>query len=351
MKYNVVGLMSGTSLDGLDIAYCEFSKDNDWKFKLIHAETITYDDNWKEKLKNIHSVNAEKISEADAAYGKFLGQMVQVFCKKNSLQPDFISSHGHTIFHQPQNGFTKQLGSGSNLAAESGFIVVNDFRSLDVALGGQGAPLVPVGDKLLFAEMDICLNLGGIANISFNDNEERYAYDVCACNMVLNFLANQKNLEYDVNGKLASQGKINKEFLEKLDKLFYYSKPYPKSLGREDVEKEIIPLLKEAGLSVEDSSATFCNHVARQISLSIKKIKSKNKMLITGGGAFHPYLINCIKKECDADVIVPEKSLIEFKEAIVFAFLGVLRMRGEINCLKSVTGARKDNCGGAIYYP
>ena len=349
-RYQVIGLMSGTSLDGLDIAHCEFDySNNEWKFKLIQSETVSYDNHWREMLGEIHKKSAEEITAADCAYGDFLGQQVKVFCDKHKLVPDFISSHGHTIFHQPEKGYTKQIGSGAHLAAITGSTVICDFRSVDVALGGQGAPLVPIGDKYLFKDAGYCLNLGGIANISFDKNHVRIAFDICACNLVLNYYAQKKGLSYDENGNLASAGVIVSELLLALNNHSYYKKDYPKSLGREDVERDLIPLIDKFKCRIEDILATFCEHIAFQISNSILDEGTKRGMLITGGGTLNKFLVNRISENSRVQVIIPERKIIEYKEAIIFAFLGVLRIRNEINCLKSVTGARIDNCGGAIY--
>lgn len=347
--YKIIGLMSGTSLDGVDIAYCEFSFDTVWSFQLIHAETIVYDDRWKKILGEIHQADAEKISEIDCMYGNYLGNLVKNFCTKYKLNPDFVSSHGHTVFHQPSKGFTKQIGSGAHIAAHAGFPVICDFRSLDLALGGQGAPLVPIGDKYLFPNADYCLNLGGIANISFDNNNQRIAFDICACNLVLNYYAVKKGVSFDKDGQIAASGKINTALLNSLNSLPYYSKTFPKSLGREDVEKEIIPLIDSFNLSAEDILSTYCEHISFQIANVTGKTKNGKKMLITGGGALNGFLKNCIIRNSNTEIIIPKKEIIEFKEAIIFAFLGVLRIRNEINCLKTVTGASMDNCGGAIY--
>ena len=348
-SHKIIGLMSGTSLDGVDIAYCQFSFDTVWSFRLIHAETIVYDAFWKKILGEIQNASAEKISEMDCSYGKLLGNLVKDFCKKYTISPDFISSHGHTVFHQPSKGFTKQIGSGANIAANSGFPVICDFRSLDVALGGQGAPLVPIGDKYLFPDADYCLNLGGIANISFEYNNERIAFDICACNLILNYYALKKGMSFDKDGQIAASGKISTVLLNSLNQLPYYSKPFPKSLGREDIEKDIIPLIDSFNLSTEDVLSTFCEHISFQIGNITGKFNTGKKMLITGGGALNSFLKNSILKNSNTEVIIPNKEIIEFKEAIIFAFLGVLRIRNENNCLKTVTGASKDSCGGAIY--
>ena len=341
--------MSGTSLDGVDIAYCEFSLDTVWSFQLIHAETIVYDEFWKKILGEIHNESAEKISEMECGYGNYLGNLVKNFCTKYKLNPDFVSSHGHTVFHQPSKGFTKQIGSGAHIAAHAGFPVICDFRSLDIALGGQGAPLVPVGDKYLFPDADYCLNLGGIANISFDYNDQRIAFDICACNLVLNYYAVKKGVSFDKDGQIAASGKINTSLLNSLNSLPYYSKTFPKSLGREDVEKDIISLIDSLNLSAEDVLSTYCEHISFQVTNVTGKTKKGKRMLITGGGALNGFLKNCIIRNSNTEIIIPKKEIIEFKEAIIFAFLGVLRIRNEINCLKTVTGASKDSCGGAIY--
>ena len=341
--------MSGTSLDGVDIAFCELTLDKVWSFRLIHAVTIPYDEIWKKRLEVAPYSSAEEISELNSDYGAYLGRLIKAFCENNHLQPDFISSHGHTIFHNPGKGYTLQIGSGSSLAAHSGIRVVCDFRSTDVALGGQGAPLVPIGDKLLFPESAFCLNLGGIANISFDKQEDRIAYDLCACNMVLNKYAMKLGSSYDSEGNFAANGVINKLLLENLSQIAFYKKQFPKSLGREDVEKDIFPFLENAGLAAKDILATFCEHIALEISSVVNELKKSGYVLITGGGAFNNYLLGRLEKHLVNEIKIPEKKIIEYKEAIIFAFLGVLRIRNNINCLKSVTGSSKDNCGGAIY--
>ncbi len=347
--YKVIGLMSGTSLDGLDIAFCEFAYDEKWSFKLVEAETIRYSPAMTGMLQSIGMKSAAELAEAHLRFGAFLGKSVKQFEESKKLNADFISSHGHTIFHQPKKGYTFQLGSGATLAAESGRNVVCDFRTTDVALGGQGAPLVPVGDRLLFSEYEYCLNLGGIANISFEKNGQRIAFDICACNIVLNALAEKQGMLFDEDGKMARRGSVNERVLNELNALNYYKNPFPKSLGREDIDREIFPLLEKANLSVEDTAATFCRHIANQISATVGG--SSNKMLVTGGGVYHSLLLEQIKNTCNVQVVVPDKKIIEFKEAIIFAFLGVLRLRNEVNALSSVTGAKKDSCGGCVYLP
>jgi anhydro-N-acetylmuramic acid kinase len=349
-SYRVIGIMSGTSLDGVDMALCIFHIENNrWRFEIDNAVTVPYSAGWAERLSTVHQGDAFSLASTHVDYGKHLGQLIKKFA--SGKKADFVSSHGHTIFHQPVRGMTLQIGEGSALSAGCNMPVVCDFRTTDVALGGQGAPLVPMGDKLLFSEYAYCLNLGGIANISFEKNDERIAYDISPVNIILNYLAQQKEKSFDRDGELASAGKIQNDLLEQLNKIDYYSKSYPKSLGREDIEQHFFPLINSFAISVEDKLRTFCEHIAIQIatSVNLKSQTSSPKLLITGGGALNTYLISRLKDHCKAEVIIPEKKIIEFKEALIFAFLGVLRWRGEINCLKSVTGAKKDSCVGAIY--
>jgi anhydro-N-acetylmuramic acid kinase len=348
-SYRVIGVMSGTSLDGVDLALCRFQNDNNkWSFEIEKAVTVPYDAAWKSKLSNIHQRDAFALALAHVEYGKYLGTLVKDFASDSKA--DFVSSHGHTIFHQPSIGLTLQLGEGAALSAACGLPIVCDFRTTDVALGGQGAPLVPIGDKHLFSEYQFCLNLGGIANISFEKNGSCIAYDICPVNMVINYLSQLKGKDFDKDGELASKGNLSNELLMQLNQIDYYSKAYPKSLGREDFELKYLNLINHTSTSVEDKLRTFCEHIAIQISNAINSSSnSKSSLLITVGGALNKFLIERLQAHCKAEVVIPEKSIIDFKEALIFAFLGVLRWRNEINCLQSVTGAKKDSCGGAVY--
>jgi len=292
------------------------------------------------------------------------------FIQKYRLSPDFIASHGHTIFHQPENKITCQVGDGAAIASECGIPVVCDFRSLDVAMGGQGAPLVPIGDKFLFADYDYCLNLGGFANISFENKGNRIAFDICPVNIVLSKIAENFGKEYDENGALSAKGKINLILLNELNNIDYYRNIYPKSLGKEWVLQYFYPIINVFNIPAEDKLCTICEHIALQIShqlasaslsnhsinRSVSKLENQNasannmKMLITGGGVYNSFLISRIKENCKVIIEIPEKKIIDFKEALIFAFLGVLRMKNQINCLSSVTGASNDNIGGAVYF-
>ncbi|MDC9721433.1 MAG: anhydro-N-acetylmuramic acid kinase [Urechidicola sp.] len=346
-KRHVIGLMSGTSLDGVDIVYTSFNVD--YKFEIIHADTIPYTDGWKQKLKNAFNQSSDEIEKLDIEYGVFLGELINTFITDKSIEKiDFITSHGHTIFHKPEEGYTLQIGDGEKIAAITNQKVVCDFRTQDVELGGQGAPLVPIGDQLLFAEYDYCLNLGGFANISFDDNGIRKAFDICPVNIVMNHYANQLGLEYDDGGKLASEGEINNDLFTELNQLPFYKGSIPKSLGYEFVVSDIFPLIDKYNLSVKDVLRTFVAHTVLQIS---KKITSNGKLLITGGGAFNSFMIGELDRITSVEVVIPSTTIINFKEALIFAFLGLLRIENKVNCLQSVTGAKKDHSSGVIYIP
>ena len=344
--------MSGTSHDGLDIACCNFNKvRNSWKYEIVKANTIPYPDTWKSRLMNLLDANKETIDRADLELGTYIGDAVNNFISSSDSKATYIGSHGHTIFHQPDQGLTLQIGDGQMIADKTGLIVISDFRSQDVAMGGQGAPLVPLGDRLLFSPYDYCLNLGGISNISFESNEERIAFDICPVNMVLDHLVSVTGKEYDDKGRTAAGGRIIPGILEELEGLPFYQSEGPKSLGREWVVNNIFPILdKYRSQQLRDRLATFTEHIALRISACMKEGAGKS-MLVSGGGVYNNFLIKRMRKHCQADIIVPEPLLIEYKEAMIFAFLGLLKMRGEVNVLGSVTGAGKDHSAGKLTKP
>jgi len=346
-KINVIGVMSGTSLDGLDLAAVEFKfKNEKWEFNLIAAKTISYSKNWLKKLNNAPTFSGEKLVELHTEYGNFTGNKINEFKEEIGFEPDLIASHGHTIFHQPEMRFTFQIANGAEIAAVTNVNTVADFRSADVALGGQGAPLVPVGDKLLFSDFEYCLNLGGFANVSFEQDKQRIAYDNCPVNFTLNHYAEKHGLPFDKNGELGKQGELNIKLLTELNKLDYYHQKPPKSLGREWMENIFFPVLESYKISDFDKMRTIYEHVALQIA----KITSGNKkLLITGGGAFNTYLIERIKHHSTMEIVIPEAEIVNYKEAIIFAFLGVLRIQNKINCYSSVTGATRDSSCGIIF--
>ncbi len=344
--------MSGTSLDGLDIVFCEFiNKTESWDFRLIKGKTLTYPDAWKELLEKAYSMKAPLLCELDHNFGRYLGAVCRDFLSENGGDPSFISSHGHTVFHRPDQGYSFQIGNGHDIAAVTDLPVIYDFRSHDVSLGGQGAPLVPTGDKLLFGEYDLCLNIGGFSNVSF-DNEEhsRIAFDICPANTVLNHVSHRLGAEYDRNGNMGKKGRVIPGLLAELNSLGYYSVSPPKSLGREFLEDLFLPLISSEALRAEDVLRTLYEHISFQIAEALK-VKNKGRVLVTGGGARNGFLMKLLMKQSEHDIIIPDNSVVDYKEAIIFAFLGLLRMLGENNCLSSVTGASSDCSGGIIVWP
>ncbi|MCX6233427.1 MAG: anhydro-N-acetylmuramic acid kinase [Bacteroidetes bacterium] len=350
-QYKVIGVMSGTSLDGVDVAYCVFMpKSKKLFYQIVAAETYSYNDEWKQRLSGLAKSSAMTFCQTHTDYGHYLGGIIRSFIHEYHLHPDFIASHGHTIFHQPENRMTVQIGHGAAIAAETGLPVINDFRSLDVAHGGQGAPLVPMGDKFLFKKFNYCLNLGGFANISSDVNGERIAYDICPCNTVLNGLANKTGLPFDRDGQLAKGGLLDKYLLKKLNALPYYSEKPPKSLGMEWVSRHILPLVSHPNKNIPDILRTFTEHIAHQVAKATLTDKDK-KIFVTGGGAHNIFLIERITELSHHKILIPDKKIIDYKEALIFAFLGILRMEQQPNCLKSVTGADKNSSGGALFLP
>jgi anhydro-N-acetylmuramic acid kinase len=377
LKYHhVIGIMSGTSLDGLDLAYCVFGEEgkkvykdlkdiNDkeerdrenqscisgnscWEYEVRKAITVPYPEELSQKLAQAMSLSGYELALLHNELGRYIGTQVNEFMADFAEEVELIASHGHTVFHRPDLGMTLQIGSGADIAAICGKPTVCDFRTLDVALGGQGAPLVPIGDELLFGQYDICLNLGGISNLSYRANGQRKAYDISPCNIVLNQLARQMGKAYDADGNIARSGQINTSLLEQLNQLNYYKQLGTKSLGREWIDSEFFPILNNCHLSVPDQMRTVCEHIAFQIAEACNSSGGKT-LLITGGGAHNAFLIDLIREKFHGQVIIPDDKTIDFKEAIIFAFLAFLRANGLPNCLASVTGARRDSCGGGIY--
>ena len=342
IKYRVLGVMSGTSLDGIDLVVCTFNKSENWEFEIEKSETIIYSHRWKKTLQFLHTKDSNTISKINLKYGQFIGDTINTFLVSNRV--DFIASHGHTIFHQPQNKYSLQIGDGETIANITGIPTINDFRSLDVSLNGQGAPLVPIGDLHLFPNYKYCINLGGFANISIKEKNKIIAFDICPVNIILNQFCEKLNIEYDNNGDIAKKGKLIPALLQQLNQLGFYKKSPPKSLGREWVEEFINPIIK-LEYETEDLLHTFCEHIAIQIGVFI----TNESALFTGGGVFNTYLMERIKYYSSSKIIIPNDKIINFKEALIFAFLGVLKLENEVNCLKSVTGAIRDSCGGIIH--
>lgn len=354
--YKILGLMSGTSLDGLDLAYCHlWKKGMRWEFEIKDTKSVPYTPEMQGELKNSIYLKAEDLLKFNNTYGTWLGEQAKLFMAEKRLEVDHIASHGHTTHHQPENGLTYQIGSGQHLANASGLRVVCDFRTNDVALGGQGAPLVPIGDALLFGQYDFCLNLGGISNVSFVLKGKRIAYDIGLANMILNHITRKIDLSYDLGGQLAKQGHINPKMLQRLNGLEYYLLPHPKSIGYEWFVNEVAPIVDNTDDSIENLLHTSIQHICEKITqqIQLNSKKDNQTLFVTGGGALNDFLIGVLKKKLgeSTEVVVPSRTLIEFKEALVFSLMGVLRLKKEINVFCSVTGAKRDSSSGVLYLP
>lgn len=348
--YRLIGMMSGSSLDGLDLVSVVFESADGRKFHIEAAESQPYPETWRTRLAQAHHLDGQSLSLLDVAYGHFVGERIRDFIDRHQLQPQAVAMHGHTVFHEPHKGLTLQIGNGAEVAAACGLPVVCKFRDKDVALGGQGAPLVPIGDRLLFGDYTYCLNLGGIANISYEENGQRLAFDITTCNMVLNALAQRLGRPFDEDGRIAASGRPIPALRAALDALDFYRQPAPKSLGREWFERYQQPLYLhyiEQGYPETDLLRTFVEHISAQIG---DVCRQDGRMLITGGGALNRFLVENLKKACPKVVCVAnDRQLIEYKEALIFAFLGLLRLQNRVNCLRSVTGAAVDNVGGCVF--
>ncbi len=344
--YTALGVMSGSSLDGLDLALCTFTVTGDrWQFSLDDACTVPYEDQFRMRLKQVMHGTALELVRLDRDLGDRIGHACKAFLAGKSV--DVIASHGHTIFHKPDEGLTAQIGHGARIAAIAGMPVTTDFRILDVALGGQGAPLVPLGEKLLFTGHCTFLNIGGICNIALHEKDRVLGYDVCIGNQALNLLAEEAGLPFDRDGMLARSGTLHRPLLEQLNALPFHRQPPPRSLGREWFEAEVCPLIADRTLPVQDRMRTVVEHIAEMIALALKG--RNDPLLTTGGGAHNTFLMERLNALLESEVVVPEKRVVDFKEALIFAFLGVRRLRGESTALASVTGAVRDSVGGAEY--
>lgn len=365
MVYKVIGLMSGSSLDGLDIAFVQLQENGGkWSYEILQADCYEYDSTWMAKLKNAVHLNALDYQLLHTEYGHYIGKQINLFIENNKLhhQVSLISSHGHTTFHVPKKLMTAQLGDGAAIAAETKLPVVTDLRAMDIAFGGQGAPIVPMGEKMLLNNYNYFLNLGGIANISVNIDDTFIAFDVCAANRVLNMLAEEKGSTFDDDGKIAATGNIDKELLHKLNELEYYKLPHPKSLANDFGVGTVFQIIKRSSLNTNDAMRTYVEHIVVQIKNAIIGYQlpvANCKMLVTGGGAFNSFLIKRLKEVLQdinlpadrqsIEIVIPDENLIKYKEALIMALLGTLRWREEYNVLASVTGAKRDSIGGALW--
>ena len=349
---NILGLMSGTSLDGLDIAICSFEeKDGQWSFEIGPAKTYKYTSEFRQRLIYASALKGRELFRLENQYSKMIAGFVQEFIEEFDVSAELIAAHGHTVFHEPREDLTFQMLDGSLLAESTRIPVVCDFRRGDIALGGQGAPLAPLGDELLFPKYSYCLNLGGIANVTDRNKGKRMAYDICPANMALNDIVKRVGKEYDEDGNMARQGKIHHETLRTLNSMDFYKRSAPKSMGRQYYLDYFRPILEKRALSVEDELRTVVEHVAMQVSAAVTEADDDDVMLATGGGALNKFLVECIREHLPCKLEIPDEKLVTFKESLLFAFFGKLRIQHRVNVLAEYTGASRNSSGGAIYYP
>lgn len=353
--YNIIGVMSGTSMDGLDLAHVSLTEvsEGKWDYKINAATTIPYGERWRLRLSKLRHQNSMVFYKTDRFFGQFIGEHILDFMEENGLKADLIASHGHTVFHQPEHNLSVQVGNGNAIYGVTNIPTVTDFRYLDVVLGGEGAPLVGIADHYLFGEFDMCLNLGGFANISANISGVRIAYDICPSNIVLNRIAREFDKEFDENGEIAATGQIDYDLLAELNEIPYYDQEPPKSLGREWISHNFWHIVRNSVAKKEDKMKTLCDHIAQQIGNNIYDLSSGDastkRVFVTGGGAFNKTLIEHLKSHTDAEVIIPDEQMINYKEALAFALLGVLRVKNKINVLANATGAKHNSVSGALY--
>ena len=333
----MLGVMSGTSLDGVDLALCYFDMQKNITYKMPLAKTIAYATHWRSRLLRAVDFSSKELVLLDLEYTKYLGDIIKTFIADNNIKDlDAVCSHGHTVLHRPDQGVTLQIGNLEQISKNIQQTVVCDFRVQDLLFGGQGAPLVPLGDR----------NLGGFANISKVSSGVSVAYDICPVNVVMNHYAQKLAMPYDSGGELAKSGEILPTILKQLEALSYYRQHPPKSLGVEWVYKELMPILKASKAKEEDVLRTCVAHFASQI---VQQLNPGSSVLVTGGGGYNRFLLEQIQASIDVTLVLPNKTLIEFKEALIFGLLGVLKLRDEVNCLSSVTGASKDHSSGVVF--
>jgi anhydro-N-acetylmuramic acid kinase len=351
--YKVIGVMSGTSMDGVDLAHCELTEQDNgkWIYKINAAKTYEYNDLWRLRLSKLRNQNALNVYKTDRYYGEYIGELINEFISDHNLTVDLIGCHGHTIFHQPEHNLTYQIGSVSAIAAVTDIPTVGNFRAMDVVKYGEGAPISGMGDQLLFSEFDMCLNLGGFANISGTVDGSAVAYDICPCNILLNRIAREFGKEYDEGGEIANKGSIDYDLLSDLNSIDYYAKPYPKSLGREWINEHFWYRVRQSEASKEDRMKTLVDHIAQQVAKNIELLAvdpSTARIYVTGGGAFNLALIDHLRTHSDAEIIVPDPQLVDYKEALIFGLLALLRVQNKTNILKSYTGAQEDSISGEL---
>lgn len=351
-KANILGLMSGTSMDGMDAALCHFSDENAIDWKIRYFKCFDYPEHLKVLMQKAQdSPSTEHLTAAEMGYAQWCIEIIEevkAWAYEEDIEIHGVGIHGQTLFHQPEQKLTYQAGVLPIIAKETGLVVVGNFRIQDVLLGGQGAPLVPFGDQLLFSGYEGCLNLGGFANLSKGNptlgEGVLAAFDIAPANIVLNELASLLGHPFDNGGEIARKGMLNGWILDQLDSLEYYEHNGPKSLGVEWVEKFIDPIIYT--VDPQTALATYTEHLAQQI---VNQLPS-GKTLVTGGGAFNQYLMERIEL-LGGNCELANPILIEAKEALIFALLAHQRLLGRANVYGHTTGSGMTHSSGVIHHP
>ena len=357
-----LGLMSGTSLDGVDIALIKTDGIDVYDFG--RAYTVPYDDSLREQIRSILGLkpdteqNAAKISLVENLLTAFHAEVVKDFLSAEDEPVDVIGFHGHTIHHEPENHYTHQIGDGQLLADLTGIKVVNRFRNADVCAGGQGAPLVPVYHAALCADMEkpvAVLNIGGVSNITWiGSTGEMLAFDTGPGNAPVNdWVLKHAGMHMDYNGKLAISGKVNEPILSVLMKHKYFAKYPPKSIDRNIFNEKLEHL---EGLSLEDGAATATAFTAEAVAYSISFFlpEPPKKLIISGGGANNPTMVRFIRRRLPDIEVTTGREIgwnCEAMEAQAFAYLAVRRLAGLPITFPTTTGVSEPLPGGEIHTP
>lgn len=348
-KYCGLGLMSGSSLDGLDVVeVCFELVESKWNFEILQSQTIPLPDLLKSRLRKSPDLSSEELILLDVDYGKWIAKQLNKMTFNAQHPPQFIALHGHTVFHEPKKGYSTQIGSGHHLAALTGITAITDFRQKNIALGGQGAPLVPFGDKYLFSGYDAYLNLGGICNASVIKEDKILAWDISACNQVFNHIAMQLGKAFDKDGVIAISGELKEDLLLDLEDLLYYKEKAPKSLSNQWVKRYFLPIVDRSKHSLADKMHTAMEHIAMRICADLEEQKVE-KVLVSGGGVYNNALWQYLNANKKIKFFKPSDQIIKYKEALIFAFLGLYKLYNKDNILSSYSGA-KQNCSGGVIF-
>jgi len=357
MVYNVIGITSGTSLAGLDLVFAALTEvRGKWTYEVKASERVEYTAEWEEKLGKAADLPARDYLLLHSEYGHFIGHAVNQFIADHQLdhQVHFIAAHGDTVFHIPAQKMTAQLGDGAAISAVTGLSVISDLRAMDIAFGGKGAPLLPIAEQLLFPDYQYRVNLGENATLAAQIDGQLIASDICACNYVLDTLAETLNFPFDKDGQLAAGGVTDQSLLNALNGLAFYNEASPRHMSSKFGTGTVLPMIQQHQLSTQGKLNTYTHHIAAQIEKIVKDLLPQEEnvprsLLLTGGGAANTYLVKTIEAALQPHNVTVTVQHDPFRNALMIALLGALRWRQEPNGLASVTGAEKDSVGGALW--